>query len=111
MEREFSLSRSQLRGYLFEIIVMELLFKNQFSEINVAAEPNDRVREVRPGFIEFKGRGCWHQIDCLCDYNKLIPFSYPLRLLGEVKFYKSNLSKEHIREYIGVIKDIPQFPF
>ena len=108
MEREFSLSRSQLRGYLFEIIVMELLFKNQFSEINVAAEPNDRVREVRPGFIEFKGRGCWHQIDCLCDYNKLIPFSYPLRLLGEVKFYKSNLSKEHIREYIGVIKDIQE---
>ncbi len=108
MEREYNLSRSQLRGYLFEIIVMELLLKNQFSEINVATEPNDRVREVRPGFIEFKGRGCWHQIDCPCDYNKLIPFSYPLRLLGEVKFYKSHLSKEHIREYIGVIKDIQE---
>lgn len=108
MEHEYSLSRSRLRGYLFEIIVMELLLKNQFSEINVAAEPNDRVREVRPGFIEFKGRGCWHQIDCPCDYNKLIPFSYPLRLLGEVKFYKTHLSKEHIREYIGVIKDIQE---
>lgn len=108
MEREYGLSRSQLRGYLFEIIVMELLLKNQFSEINVAAELNDRVREVRPGFIEFKGRGCWHQIDCPCDYNKLVPFSYPLRLLGEVKFYKSHLSKEHIREYIGVIKDIQE---
>ena len=108
MEREYSLSRSQLRGYLFEIIVMELLLKNQFSEINVATEPNDRVREVRPGFIEFKGRGCWHQIDCPCDYNKLIPFSYPLRLLGEVKFYKTHLSKEHIREYIGVIKDVQE---
>ena len=108
MEREYGLSRSQLRGYLFEIIVMELLLKNQFSEINVAAEPNDRVREVRPGFIEFKGRGCWHQIDCPCDYNKLIPFSYPLRLLGEVKFYKTHLPKEHIREYIGVIRDIQE---
>jgi len=108
MEHEYSLSRSQLRGYLFEIIVMELLLKNQFSEINVATEQNDRVREIRPGFIEFKGRGCWHQIDCPCDYNKLIPFSYPLRLLGEVKFYKSHLSKEHIREYIGVIKDIQE---
>ena len=108
MEHEYSLSRSQLRGYLFEIIVMELLLKNQFSEINVATEPNDRVREIRPGFIEFKGRGCWHQIDCPCDYHKLIPFSYPLRLLGEVKFYKSHLSKEHIREFIGVIKDIQE---
>ncbi len=108
MEHEYGLSRSQLRGYLFEIVVMELLRKNQFSDINVASEPYDRVREKRPGFIEFKGRGCWHQIDCSCDYTKLIPFSYPLRLLGEVKFYKTRLSKEHIREYIGVIKDIQE---
>ena len=58
MERENNLDRSKLRGYLFEIIIMELLLKNQFSEINVLAEPDDRVREIRPGFIEFKGRGC-----------------------------------------------------
>lgn len=108
MERENNLDRSKLRGYLFEIIIMELLLKNQFSEINVSAEPDDRVREIRPGFIEFKGRGCWHQIDCPCDYSNLIPFSYPLRLLGEVKFYKTHLDKKYIREYIGVIKDIQE---
>lgn len=108
MEHEYGIARSQLRGYLFEIVVMELLRKNQFYDIIVASEPNDRVREIRSGFIEFKGRGCWHQIDCPCDYNELIPFSYPLRLLGEVKFYKSRLSKKHIREYIGVIKDIQE---
>ncbi len=108
MEREFWQSRNQLRGYLFEIIIMELLRKNQFSDINIASEPADRVREVRSGFIEIKGRGCWHQIDCPCDYNHLIPFSYPVRLLGEVKFYKSRLSKDLIREYIGVIKDIQE---
>jgi len=28
--------------------------------------------------------------------------------LGEVKFYKTHLSKEHIREYIGVIRDIQE---
>lgn len=108
MDHEYGLDRSRLRGYLFEIVVMELLRKNQFFAVNVSSEPEDRVREIRPGFIEFKGRGCWHQIDCPCDYNKLIPFSYPLRLLGEVKFYKTHLSKEHIREYIGVIKDIQE---
>ncbi len=108
MEREHWHSRNQLKGYLFEIIITELLQKNQFSIIDVTREPNDRVREIRPGFIELKGRGCWHQIDCPCDYNKLIPFSYPLRLLGEVKFYKTHLSKDHIREYIGVIKDIQE---
>lgn len=73
MERESGISRSQLRGYLFEIIIMELLRKNQFSDIDIALEPPDRVRERRPGFIEFKGRGCWHQIDCPCDYSKQIP--------------------------------------
>ncbi len=108
MKNEFNLSRGQLRGYLFEIVIFELLLKNDFKEINVAFEPNDRVRENRKGFIELKGRGCWHQIDCPCDYNHLIPFSYPLRLLGEVKFHKKPLEKKYIREYIGVIMDIQE---
>ncbi len=108
MKHEFALSRAQLKGYLFEIIILELLLKNNFSEVDAAREPRDRVRELRNGFIELKGRGCWHQIDCLCDYNNHIPFSYPLRLLGEVKFHKTPLQKKHIREYIGVIKDIQE---
>ena len=108
MDREYGLYRSQLKGYLFEIIVLELLRKNNFHEVQVAREPQDRVREIRPGFIEFKGRGCWHQIDCPCDYSQLIPFMYPIRLLGEVKYYKTPLEKKHIREYIGVIKDIQE---
>lgn len=108
MKHEFSLSRGQLKGYLFEIVILELLLKNNFNEIHVASEPRDRVRENRKGFIELKGRGCWHQIDCPCDYNQLIPFSYPLRLLGEVKFYKTPLEKKYIREYIGVIRDIQE---
>lgn len=108
MDREYCLYRSQLKGYLFEIIVLELLRKNNFHEVQVAREPPDRVREIRPGFIEFKGRGCWHQIDCPCDYSQLIPFMHPIRLLGEVKYYKTPLEKRHIREYIGVIKDIQE---
>lgn len=108
MINEYGLYRSQLKGYLFEIIIMELLRKNKFTEINVSTESRDRVRETREGFIEFKGRGCWHQIDCPCDYCGQIPFSYPLRLLVEVKFYKTPLEKKHIRGYIGIIKDIQE---
>ena len=63
MDREFGLYRSHLKGCLFEIIILELLRKNNFYEVQVAREPEDRVREIRPGFIEFKGRGCWHQIE------------------------------------------------
>jgi hypothetical protein len=87
---------------------MELLRRNGFVELNTANEPDERVRENQEGFIELKGRGCWHQIDCPCDYRRLIPFSYPLRLLGEVKFYKTPLEKKYVREYIGVIKDIQE---
>lgn len=108
MRNEYGLLRSQLMGYLFEIVVLELLRKNGFSEINVAAEPPERVRETREGFVELKGRGCWHQIDCPCEYNRMIPFSFPLRLLGEVKFYRSPLDKKRIREFVGVIKDIQE---
>ncbi len=108
MERENNLDRSKLRGHIFEIIIMELLQKNQFSAVDTNAEPEERIREIRPGFIEFKGRGCWHQIDCPCDYSNIIPFSYPLRILGEVKFFKKTLEKKYIREYIGVIKDIQE---
>ncbi len=108
MRNEFGIVRSQLMGYLFEVVVLELLHKNGFSEIDVAREPQERVRETREGFVELKGRGCWHQIDCPCEYNRMIPFSFPLRLLGEVKFYKSPLEKRYIREFIGVIKDIQE---
>lgn len=108
MRNESAKYRSQLKGYLFEIIILELLQKNNFYNIEVDDEPRDRVRQNREGFTEIKGRGCWHQIDCPCDYSKQIPFSYPLRLLGEVKFYQSPLEKKYIREYIGVIRDIQE---
>lgn len=108
MDGEYNLYRSQLKGYLFEIIILELLRKNHFKEVQVGGEPHDRVRELRPGFIEFKGRGCWHQIDCPCDYSQFIPFMYPIRLLGEVKYYKKPLEKKCLREYIGAIKDIQE---
>ena len=108
MRSEYGVSRSQLRGYIFEIAIFELLLKNGFSAINVATEPRERVREIREGFVELKGRGCWHQIDCPCEYQRPIPFSYPLRLIGEVKFYKSPLEKKYIREFIEVIKDIQE---
>lgn len=108
MRGESGVKRGQLRGYLFEIVILELLDRNGFHVIDVINEPDERVREQREGFIELKGRGCWHQIDCPCDYSTLIPFTYPLRLLGEVKFFKIPLEKKYIREYIGVIKDIQE---
>lgn len=98
----------QYRGYFFELVIGKLLERNDFIRINVNNEPKQRVRETRYGFIEFKGRGCWHQIDCPYDYAHTVPFSYPLRLLGEVKYHNVALSKKHIRELIGTLKDIQE---
>lgn len=108
MRGEYGVSRSQLKGHLFEMVILELLLQNGFTRINPHTEPSDRIREIREGFLEIKGRGCWHQIDCPCDYKRLMPFAYPLRLLGEVKFYRNPLEKKHVREFIGVIKDIQE---
>lgn len=100
--------RNKLKGYLFEIAILKLLTKNGFSVVEPYDNNKDRVKENRKGFIEIKGRGAWHQIDCPCDYDHAIPFSYPIRMLGEVKFHENPIEKHHIREFIGVIKDIQE---
>ncbi|MEN6636905.1 MAG: hypothetical protein ABFC56_13710 [Clostridiaceae bacterium] len=108
MEKNEAIKRAQFRGFLFELAIGALLEKNNFHRINPYGQPKQRIRENRSGFLEIKGRGCWHQIDCPYDYDVAIPFSYPLRLLGEVKFYNSKVGKEHIREFIGTLKDIQE---
>ena len=100
--------RAQLRGRLFELALIKLLESSDFTIVDPVNEMDTRVKESRDGFIEFKGRGCWHQIDLPFDYKRVTPFTYPMRLLGEAKFYKTEISKKYIREYIGVLKDIQE---
>ena len=97
--------RARLKGYMFEVVILELLARNGFHKVLSRGE---KIREDRNRFIEVKGRGAWHQIDCLCDYEVILPFLFPVRMLGEVKFYSKPLTKDKIREFIGVIKDIQE---
>lgn len=105
--------RGIIKGELFEIAVLHLLLQNDFSKIQVRTAngkdivPN-RVRETRENFIELKGRGEWHQVDCPCEYDFVSPFMYPIRLIGEVKYHSEPTDKEDIREFIGVLKDISE---
>ena len=111
MRGEDRKQRGILRGYLFEIAVLELLRKNGFTAFQPDRSSPDYdvlFKEERSGFVELRGRGCWHQIDCPCDYNRIMPFSYPIRILGEVKYHRKPISKQYIREYIGVLKDIQE---
>ena len=103
--------RGILRGYLFEIAVLELLRKSGFTIFHPdrsSPDYNVLFKEDRTGFVELRGRGCWHQIDCPCDYYKITPFTYPMRILGEVKYHSRTITKESVREYIGVLKDIQE---
>lgn len=100
--------RGKLKGYLLELVLAKLLKQNNFVPVDPMRERKVRVRENRKGFIEFKGRGCWHQIDLPFDYKRNIPFIYPIRLLGEAKYHEKSINKTYIREYIGVLKDIKE---
>ncbi len=105
MRYENYLQRSRLKGYMFEIVIKKLLMANGF----IPVHPNQiNIRMNRENFIEVKGRGCWHQADCLFDYEKDIPFLFPIRLIGEVKFYTSPIKKDEIRKFITSISDIQE---
>ena len=103
---ESNKDRGRVKGYMWEAVVLRLLQENDFVEITTV--DNVRTKRDRGYFLEMRGRGTWHQIDCPCDYTRFIPFVNPLRLLGEVKFYANPVQKNLIREFIGTIKDIQE---
>lgn len=113
-EKDSNVKRGQIRGYLFEMAILHLLQNNGFNRVSSNnAEKKDksqanRVRENRPFFVELRGRGGWHQIDCPCDYSILSPFMYPIRLIGEVKYYDRLVGKETVRQFVGVLRDIQE---
>lgn len=104
MRNEQSRDRGRLKGYMWESVVLKLLAENGFDELQTV--DGTRTRRLRAFFLEMRGRGSWHQIDCPCDYKHFIPFINPIRLLGEVKFHTQRVDKALIREFIGVLKDI-----
>ncbi|MBS6956442.1 MAG: hypothetical protein KH230_24830 [Enterocloster asparagiformis] len=108
MRGENNTKRGKVRGSLFEIVLQLLLEKSGFHMVLSRPENKDRVRMNRPRFVELKGRGGWHQIDCPFDYGGFIPFLYPVRLLGEAKFLQTEVQKSAIRSLIGVLKDIQE---
>lgn len=106
MINEQNKERGRMKGYMWEAVILRLLQENDFLEVTTVDDV--KTRKNRGYFLEMRGRGTWHQIDCPCDYKRFIPFINPLRLLGEVKFYRNAIQKNLIREFIGTIKDIQE---
>lgn len=101
------MTKSQMRGYLYEILISQLLIKNNFRK---CIQNTDGTSDC--GLVsadgEIQGRGTNHQIDFVGIYTNNIPFVFPLRLLAECKYWKKKVDKSFIRAYIGVHKDISE---
>ncbi len=101
------MKKSQMRGYLYETFISHLLQKNGFFKCTQGSQ-----QFIDMGIIsndgEIEGRGTQHQIDFIGLYTRNIPFVFPIRLLGECKFWEKKVDKSFIRQYIGVHKDISE---
>ena len=101
------MTKSQMRGYLYEILISHLLVKNNFRK---CVQNDDGASNC--GLVsedgEIQGRGTKHQIDFVGVYTNNIPFVFPIRLLAECKYWKKKVDKSFIRAYIGVHKDISE---
>ena len=105
---EKKMKREQILGKLFEIFILKLVLMSGYKPIDIADIDQNRIRCNRRRFIEFKGRGEFHQIDVPVDLIYNPNFTYPIRLLGEVKCYSKPIQKYLIREEIGKMKDIQE---
>jgi hypothetical protein len=81
---------------LFEVFVKSLLSYYQYTSIN----PKQRI----------VGRGTTHQIDAIGISQITPPFSYPITLLAEAKYFskKKSVGIELARNFYGVRSDIQQ---
>lgn len=95
-----------IKGHMFEVLIRILLEQNGW--LIQSKGVTRKFKERSPFWIELKGRGTWHQIDAPCVFEKPIPFIYPLRLLTEMKFLNKAVYKKHMREFLGVVKDITE---
>lgn len=97
---------SSIRGYMLEEICKILLEDAGFTLI--PAQKKRVVRNLSSSKVEIYGRGAMHQIDLPYEFNYHLPFLNPIQVLGEVKYHMNPISKDFIRQYIGVIKDIDE---
>lgn len=97
---------NQYQGYVFENFCRLLLESSGFS---LMSEDNIKVRyRGSSNIVEICGRGTWHQIDLPYQFDYSVPFVNPIRIIGEVKHYKYPITKNSIRNFIGVVKDISE---
>lgn len=89
------MKKSQIKGYLFEVIIGKLL------------ESVGYRWEVSSGNRKLKGRGAFHEIDAIGIGNSVTPFVSNIRLLAEAKYYDDgHIGLPIVRNMFGALTDI-----
>ena len=84
----------QAREYIFEQKVMELLESSGY---------------VKMTGTEIAGRSGRHGINAYGTFTFPTAFVYPIRFIGQYKFYaKNKVELSHIRDFTGIMKDITE---
>jgi uncharacterized protein YqfB (UPF0267 family) len=96
-----------IKALLLEEVLLNLLKVSGYSTVNNVG--TDATLKNGSAGIEVKGRGWNHQIDAIADFTMSPPFSYPIRLLLEAKFYADPIGIDIIRNAVGVLKDVSEF--
>lgn len=93
----------QLRSFLLLSAVGALLEKNRFAPVKAEAEG---IRRQKGLLCEIRGRAEWHDVDDVYAFMAPMPFGETLRLCMQARFFDRRISKPHMREFIGIMKDV-----
>ncbi|MFF0740554.1 hypothetical protein ACFYVL_09140 [Streptomyces sp. NPDC004111] len=102
------IKEASLRGYLLEEVLAWLLRSSGFEVLTAQDDqpPGNVLRERNRG-LEVRGRGAWHQADALGEFRYVPPFSLPVRLFVEAKYYASSrVDLPTVRNGHGVVHDV-----
>lgn len=99
----------QVRGYVLEEALAWLL-RNSGYQLIVTASPNNGL-SVNGAGLTVRGRGAEHQADVLGDFAFTPPFSLPIRMFVEAKYYGQArpVSLNLVRNAWATVADINEF--
>lgn len=94
------------RGYLLEEALAWLL-RNSGYRLLVDENDDPEALSMGSNGLRVKGRGAYHQVDVLGEFEFTPAFSLPIRLFLEAKFYsRERCGLQTVRNAHGVIDDV-----
>jgi hypothetical protein len=98
-----------IRGRLYELAVEELVKKAGF-ETDKSKLRASGITQISERTQSIHGRGGTYKADVVGLFTLPIPFTYPILLLGEVKYHNAKVAIKEAREFLGIHTDVSQYP-